>query len=159
MILVHTTGSTWYKVLFQYTLYVMSIFISQHNVKHGLAAILVIMSVSTFNFAVILYLSVISTFCLWSWLKDIASINRLTLILKINGQCDVKHMMLQIQSITSAHSIRLPAMVMIMSVSTLNCSYSFKCIEQMNLIFIMNCLNHVVLFIVFIVYYFFVFLY
>ena len=46
----------------------------------GLAAILAIMSVSNFKAAVILYL--IS-------LRDIFSINRLTLVLKTIGQCDV----------------------------------------------------------------------
>ena len=47
---------------------------------HSLTAILAIMSVSTFKAAVILYL--IS-------LRDIVSINTLTLVLKTIGQCDV----------------------------------------------------------------------
>jgi len=91
-----------------------------------------IMSVSTFKIVVILYLSVIHTFFLCSHRAIFSDINGMTMILKIIGQCDVKHIMtLLIKTITSvlkvsthiitsllACPVRLAAILAIMSVST-----------------------------------------
>ena len=80
-----------------------------------LAGLLAIMSVSTFKIAVILYVSP----------SDIVKISKLTVILKIIGQHDVKHIIDKHNNISFEvldkhyHIIGLSAILVIMSFSTL----------------------------------------